>query len=200
MVKLIISPTRTAKVLAITVSCITVISILIKFLAYYSGDDSLFGLVRQFDLNGEANIPSWYQATSLLLCSILLAAIASTKKADGDSYARHWIALSIIFLYLAIDEAAQLHEMLTVPLRSAFHPSGFFYYVWVIPLGAFVLIFVLAYLRFLAHLPAKTRLLFIIAGAIYVGGALGMEMVAGYLRSLYGIPKVGPLYAMLVII
>jgi len=44
---------------------------------------------------------------------------------------------------------------------------------------------VLAYLPFLAHLPTKTRWLFITAGALYAGGALGMEMVAGFYRSLY---------------
>jgi len=86
----------------------------------------------------------------------------------------------------AIDEAAQIHDMVTYLVRrSTFHPRGFFYYAWVIPFGIFVLIFVLAYLQFLAHLPTKTRWLFITAGALYAGGALGMEMVAGFYRSLY---------------
>lgn len=38
---------------------------------------------------------------------------------------------------------------------------------------------VLAYLRFLAHLPAPVRLLVLGGGALYVGGAIGMEVV-GY--------------------
>jgi hypothetical protein len=46
-----------------------------------------------------------------------------------------------------------------------------------------VLIFVLAYLRFLRDLPKTTRLLFIVSGAVYVGGALGMDMLGGYFKS-----------------
>lgn len=45
-------------------------------------------------------------------------------------------------------------------------------------------IFALAYLKFLAHLPTKTRNLFILAGALYIGGALGLEIMAGHQESL----------------
>jgi len=44
----------------------------------------------------------------------------------------------------------------------------------------------LAYLKFLLHLPRKTRDLFLLAGSIYVGGALGMEMVCGYYADAVG--------------
>ena len=184
--KLDISPNRITKVLALAALCLTLAGVAIELIPYYSGHDNLFGLVRQFDLNGEANVPACYSSFALLLCSVLLATIASAKKVNGDNYAIHWKAMSIIFLFLAIDESAQIHEMITVQVRnSGFRPSGFFYYSWVIPYGIFVIIFGLSYLRFLAHLPAKTRWLFIIAGAIYVGGALGMEGAAGFHRTLY---------------
>jgi hypothetical protein len=35
-------------------------------------------------------------------------------------------------------------------------------------------------------LPAQTRRAFVLAGAIYIGGALGMEMIDGLYASLYG--------------
>jgi hypothetical protein len=43
----------------------------------------------------------------------------------------------------------------------------------------FVVLFVLAYTRFLFHLPRRTAGLFLLAGATFVGGAIGMEMVSG---------------------
>jgi hypothetical protein len=46
-----------------------------------------------------------------------------------------------------------------------------------VPYGLAVLALLLGSLRFLMHLPATTRRLFLLAGAIYVGGALGMELV-----------------------
>jgi len=116
----------------------------------------------------------------------MLFLIASIRKRAGDRYALHWRVLSIIFLYLSVDEAASIHELAIGPLRSALNTSGIFYFAWVIPAAALVLLFVLAYLRFLAHLPGKTRRLFLLAGIIYVSGALGMELVGGYQTDFYG--------------
>jgi hypothetical protein len=48
-----------------------------------------------------------------------------------------------------------------------------------------VLLVGLADLPFLAALPAPTRGLFIVAGAVYVGGAVGMELVEGYVVEDY---------------
>jgi hypothetical protein len=146
----------------------------------------LLGLVRQFALDGEANIPTWYQSTALLICSALLAIIAACKRAGRDPFTLHWKAMAIIFLFLSIDETALLHDMINEVVRkSGVHIVGAFYYVWVIPFGLFVLIFLISYLRFLVHLPPKIRRMFIAAGAIYVVGALGMEVLEGLYRSTY---------------
>lgn len=67
-----------------------------------------------------------------------------------------------------------------------FAPSGFFFFFWVVPGAVFVLIVLLAYLRFLANLPKKTRRLFLVAGTLFVVGALGIEMLYGQLVSFYG--------------
>jgi hypothetical protein len=67
-----------------------------------------------------------------------------------------------------------------------FHTTGSLHYAWIIPAGICVALFVLGYLRFLAKLPAKTRRLFLLAGAIFVGGALGIEAVSGKHASLHG--------------
>ncbi|MCZ0904903.1 hypothetical protein ON021_33910, partial [Microcoleus sp. HI-ES] len=66
------------------------------------------------------------------------------------------------------------------------HLGGIFYFVWVIPGAIFVAVTALAYLKFLRHLPRKTRDFFLLAGSIYVGGALGMEMVGGYYADAVG--------------
>jgi hypothetical protein len=184
--RLVLSVRKITRVLTLTVSCLTITWIVIMVTAYYSGHDKLLGLTRQFDLDGEANIPTWYQSTALLLCSALLGTIACAKKADADRFASYWKALSIIFLFLAIDETALIHDMITYLVRrSGYSHPGFFYYAWVIPYGIFAGVVAVGCLKFLAHLPARSRLLFIIAGAIYVGGALGMEMISGFYRSLY---------------
>lgn len=147
-------------------------------------------LIPLLDVVGESNLPTWYASSTLLLCALLLAAVAAIKKRDGARYISHWRALAVIFLYLSLDEAAQIHERTTPPLRELLNAwgvlYGFLFWSWVVLFGALTLIFVLAYLRFLAHLPPKTRQLFLIAGALYAGGALGGEVVGGHYASLYG--------------
>jgi hypothetical protein len=44
----------------------------------------------------------------------------------------------------------------------------------------------LAYFRFVFHLSKKNRFLFIVAGGLYVGGALGLELVNGLYTETYG--------------
>ena len=184
--RLAISPRRVTRVLTLVVLCLTFASIAAQFSLYYLGYDDPFEFVSLFDVDSESNIPTWYASSTLLLCSILLASIAYAKKIDSDRYFLHWGGLSIIFLFLSMDEAASIHELAIEPLRSALNAGGFLYYTWVVPGAAFVLIFVLVYLRFLADLPVKTRRLFLVAGIVYVGGALGVELVGGRYADLYG--------------
>ncbi|CAA9440573.1 MAG: hypothetical protein AVDCRST_MAG51-3242, partial [uncultured Ramlibacter sp.] len=77
-------------------------------------------------------------------------------------------------------EAASLHEVLIEPLRDAFNLGGFLWFGWVIVGAVFVLVFSMSYLRFLAHLPARSRWLFLLSGAMYVTGALVLEMVGAW--------------------
>ena len=110
------------------------------------------------------------------------------KRRNEDPFALHWAVLSLIFLYLSIDEGAHIHETIgtTLSLRFTGITHGFLRYTWVIYGIGLVVIVASYYLKFLAHLPHKTMRLFILAGLIYVGGALGMEMVNGRYAELYG--------------
>ncbi len=173
LIKLLPSPKKMCQALTLVVVGLTLASLAGQVYRYSPGHNQfLLGLANKFNLNGEANFPTWYQSSTLLLSSILLALIAAVKRMAGARYLWHWRILSLIFLYLSVDEAACIHEQAN-KLGPALHASGPFHYVWVIPAAILVSIFVLAYLKFLAHLPLKERWLFVIAGAIYVGGALG---------------------------
>ncbi len=84
----------------------------------------------------------------------------------------------MLFLFLSIDEAVSLHEAFGAFLENKFRPTGFFTAAWVIPGLAFVAVAFLASLKFLGHLPRKTKYQFLGAGIIYVAGAVGLEMIA----------------------
>ena len=183
---LVISPKRVTQILTSVVLCLTLASLAVLFLLFSPSHYGLIPVAGFFYLPHEANLPTWYASSTLLLSAFLLAIIAFAKKKEGTPFVIHWTALSFIFLCLSFDEAFEVHERWIKPLRAYFNASGFFDSAWVIPGIAFVLIFALVYLRFLMGLPVKFRRLFLIAGALFVGGAIGVEMVGEYFGTYYG--------------
>ncbi len=177
------------RALIIAVLFITLVSVAARFALYMWGEEGLLQPLRIFDVGEERSIPAWFESLQFLLCSILLAVVAVAKKQRGDRYSLHWSALSIILLLLSLDEVASIHEAIGQQsehlLHSAtgFTPSGAITFFWVVPGAAFTLIVVLAYLRFLAQLPQTTRRLFLFAGALFVLGALGIEMLSAQVLS-----------------
>lgn len=184
---LTLSPERTARFLLVVVLGLTLASLAGQYYRYFLSEGGHhMTIVRFFDLDSEANLPTWYSSATLLLSSFLLAIIAWAKKWEGDRYALHWSIMAFLFLGLSLDEASGIHEMPIEQLRAALHAEGIFYFTWVIPGAGFVGLFLVAYLRFLAHLPALTRWLFLLSGMIFVGGAIGVEMISGYYSYYYG--------------
>ena len=96
------------------------------------------------------------------------------------------MGLAATFLFLSIDEMLGFHERLIEPTRSVLNASGLLFYAWVVPYAVGVVVFLAVYLRFLFRLPRRTAVLFVIAGAIFVGGAIGMEMLGGLCFEVSG--------------
>ncbi|MEG4027586.1 MULTISPECIES: hypothetical protein [unclassified Microcoleus] len=145
---------------------------------------------KAFNVDYERNIPTLYSFLALLFSSILLGVIAHAKNLDSCRYKHQWKILSFIFLYISLDEIGQLHEKLVDPMRNLLNATGFLYFTWVVPISFLVAIFLLSYIKFLLHLPVSTKKLFVVASALYIGGAFGVEMLGGYLASTTGMENV----------
>jgi hypothetical protein len=187
---LVISPRKVALVLTLVVLSLVLAHVCVQYLKFFQGHDYQLGFERQLNLDNENNIPTWYSSSALLFSAILLTVIGLANRSRRNPSAFQWLGLAAIFLYLSLDEAASLHEMTSNLSRPMLGTLGYFHWLlsvaWV-PFGAiFVLIVALAYLRFLAALPVKTKYLFLIAGTLYVGGALGIEILGGRHTYLYG--------------
>lgn len=133
-------------------------------------------LVELFSLSYEANVPTWYSSAMLLACGLVLAGVARETLQARAPFRHHWAALAVIFVYMSVDELASLHERLN---GLAQFDAGVLHFGWVVPAGALVALLGIAYLPFLASLDARTRRRFLVAGALYVGGALLMELPLG---------------------
>jgi hypothetical protein len=141
-------------------------------------DSFVTSIIDLFSVNSEETIPTWYSTLILFVSSMLLAFIAAAKQVNQDPYRRYWVGLAVVFLYLSMDEGAVIHEIFVDPLQAAFDATGYLAFAWQIVAVPMVIIFALLYLRFLLHLQSRTRNLFILAGLLYVGGALVVEAIS----------------------
>ncbi|HWO18938.1 MAG TPA: hypothetical protein VNO30_09180 [Kofleriaceae bacterium] len=129
-------------------------------------------LVPLLSLSYEHNVPTWL-ASSLLLAGALAAGAVARAAA---AWRRHWWGMVAVFAYASLDEAVELHEHLGGHIDT----SGVLYFDWVIPAVAILGVLAAVYLPFVRALPAATRRRLIVAGAIYIGGAVGMELPLGW--------------------
>ena len=140
---------------------------------------------QMFGFDFEKNIPTLYSSFALFVSSLLLLIIGIKQKSMGFNYLA-WFGLMLIFLFLSLDEVAEIHERLGSPTHIALNTSGLLYFAWVIPYGVMLFAFVALYLRFLLKLPKRIMNLFIISGTIFVTGAIGFEMLGAVPYVQYG--------------
>ena len=175
-----------ALVLAGIATFLAVQSIALRAIQYRLGDTNSYWLYQYGELaniNREANIPTWFSASILLVLALLLFLTTLHRRSNGQPWLG-WAGLTAIFTYISMDETGTIHEKLTPILQEQLELTGFFFFGWVVVGIAAVLAAGLIYLPFLKRLPARTRNLFILAGALYVGGALVVESISANLWYL----------------
>jgi hypothetical protein len=184
-----LNPSAIARVLGVVAFLLVLASIggqLAKFLLRHS---SVKGLIPLFNVDREGNIPTFFTVLLLLFAALLLAVIAVLNGKQRTPHVSKWVILSFGFLFMAYDEAFEVHERLVSPVRTLLGDGnlGVFHFAWVIPGIALVLVLAMFFLRFLLHLPAPTRLTFLMAATLYIGGAIGFELIGGRYAELHGI-------------
>ena len=169
------------RALSITTVGFCLAGLIAELLRHVAGLDH--SVLLLWSLSYEGNMPSWYASVLPLLCAGLLAWISA-----GESHDRpHWRALALGFVYISIDEAVSLHEL----LGAFFDTGGVLHFGWVIPATGVVLVVGLAFLGFLRRLDRPTARRFVLAGATYVTGAVLFELPLGWWTEQYGADTLG---------
>lgn len=180
---------RVTRGLAIIAGLLLAASVALQTVKHLTGRGRLFGLVNFFYVDGEENAPTLFSVAILLIAAVLLTLVAALERRTGRGFPWGWAGLAAGFAFMAIDEAFSLHEQLVEPMRSVLKSQarGIFYFAWVIPGALLVAAIGLIYSRFLFRLPADTRLRFCIAAALYLGGTIGVELIAGAYAETHGL-------------
>lgn len=140
-------------------------------------------LERWLYVDREMGIPAWFSSILLFLCGQALWQVATASRRAGDRWHRHWRFLSVIFVYLSLDELTEIHEQSITPLKTLLDLDGALRFAWVVAALPILALLGLFYLRFLLALPKPSRFAFLLAAGMYVGGAAGVELIGSALHS-----------------
>lgn len=133
------------------------------------------GLVRFLDVGTEESLPTLFATLNLLLGALL----AYFVYRSAALWRRSWLALSLLLLYMGVDEACQIHESL-VPslLPRVFGPDGQPMQRSWLPFGiGAVLVVGILFLPFLRSLPRATARSFFVACLLFLTGAVAFELI-----------------------
>jgi len=152
-----------------------------------------------FNLDGEANIPTLYTILEWFLCVIFLVLIAFFERNTQSSRYIYWLGLAIIFSFLLIDEFISFHEisdhiLALFNIKIVFFPTNAWVLIYLVVLAPISLV----YLRFMIHLPQKTKYLFVFSFIIFMLGAAGIEALELRHVEIYGQDKYYYLYFVIV--
>ena len=175
---------------ALAIVALAAVHVAMQSIRYHFGKHEFYGLVRLFDMGVEGNLPTFFSSLQLLVACLVVAAIGWSARQAQDRFSGHWLWLALILFLLAADEVSEMHEMSIRPIRelAPWLVTGVFYWAWVIPAAVLVLVVALTYARFVfQHLPKDTRNSTLAGAALFVGGAIGVEMPEARYAEQYGI-------------
>jgi hypothetical protein len=131
------------------------------------------------NINGEANLPAWWNSALLLMIAIgaLVAREFETERRSRLA----WLTVAACGLALSLDEIASLHERLGKPVRDIGIVVPTF--AWLVP-GIVVATAMFVVLVAIGRaLPQRVRRGLLLALVCYLGGAIGVEAINGTLRA-----------------
>ena len=132
--------------------------------------------LQWFDVSSERNVPTAWSALLLLSC-----AVTSALLSRGGS---GWVLVAVTCAFLALDESFELHERLGGVGASV--ADDRLHFAWVVPGAAVACVVGLLLLQRLRAQPAQVRRRLVLAGAVYLTGALVLETVSGQVLRAHG--------------
>jgi len=135
--------------------------------------------IEWIDFGAEGSGVMWWSSLMWGLAA-LFCFIEFERNITRQRY--YWLAIAVGSLLLSLDESVQIHEHFGhLRIFSGF--TGFFAARWVLAAIPIVVVCFLLLIPFFLYLPRRTSVGLILSGAVFVLGAVGMEMIFAYVRT-----------------
>lgn len=145
------------------------------------GSNFVERLDQFLNFDREVNFPAYFNAILLFLSAQTFLLIAYQNTHTKFYFKTYWYILSVAFLLLSVDEFVRIHEWFIewTPRLLGFGGTGILKFAWIIPYGIFVILFGLYSIKFLRSLEKSFQKGYLICGAMFLLGSIGIESVGG---------------------
>jgi hypothetical protein len=141
-------------------------------------------LQRYVDVNAEGNLPTWYSVVLLAACAAATCGIAQMHRVAGRrATATPWYALAALVAIMSLDEMTSLHEASGRVLRRYAEVPVLGKYAWILPGTVAAVLVGWVLVVAVRSMTAPARRALALAGALFVGAALGMEVLEALLLN-----------------
>jgi hypothetical protein len=170
-------PAKVAWVLAAAMAALICAHLVFVYIKYFL-PDYYFDFFQFFDVDRERSYPTVFSTFLFMLNGILLFAAWHFDRSLPRS--RAWLLLSGIFFFLMFDEFGGIHERTADFMDHALGDLGVANIAWIFLYAPLIVLLSLFLLRWFLNLDANLRKRLILSAAVFLGGAIGVELIEGY--------------------
>ncbi|MDJ0920763.1 MAG: hypothetical protein QNI84_06515 [Henriciella sp.] len=175
-VRFAITPTLIMSLLSIALAAILAAHCFALYLHHGSNWEKADIIVDWLHMGRERNLPTLY-SVFIIACAGGMCLLMPRLNVNLPEGSAGWNLIGYILLALSLDELVSIHERIGWRLQESLNLTGPLYFAWVIPYAAFALIVAVILLPWLLRLDFRTKAFMIVAGGIYLTGAIGMELI-----------------------
>ena len=146
-------------------------------------------IIKLFNITVEKNIPTLVSTVQLMFGGSLLYITYKTEKESSLDLTctSYWKYLAFVFYFLAFDEWVTFHDVFGHSIAKHMGALGDIF-SWTLIYIVIMPIFFIWTIRFLVKLDRPTAVLYVLSGAIFLTGAIGLELMqSSKVQSLLGI-------------
>ena len=144
-------------------------------------------VARVLDVDAEASLPTTFSVLLWAGLTAVLVVLAVLRRLSGQSWGAH-LALAAVAGLLTLDEGSSLHEELARITGQFVDGGSVPTFEWLLPGVVVVLAVGAVLLRLAREVAPSLRRRLVVAGVVFLAGAVGFEALSGFFYTVTPVP------------